>query len=585
MIVLGFNGFSQSASFFDAYFNSRGRDQNLLIGHDAGAAIFKDGILIAAAEEERFSRIKKTSNFPKHAINFCLKEAGIALADVDKIATPWDFNEQWITNKFSKIFQNKSNFSQKLALFEKMKTYYMQVVSHQTMIRDFNLNMSTNFKQEQFVFVPHHITHMMAGFLLSGMQESAFLVTDGQGEDYSSVMGHISKEKFEIFDHVDINNSIGILYRKFTRYLGFTPNCDEYKVMAMGAFVDQAPDYDMNHFIELLPKGKFRIKLPTQRGHTAYYHFFEQYFGSQKDEDTFNKIAYFIQDITEKVIWHQISYLQEKVNSDLLLLDGGVALNCVNNSKILAKSKFKDVHVSFAASDSGVAIGAGFYPFYEAKQFVQSEITPYLGPAYTAKDARIALESKADQITFKELNDETLFDEIVEHLANKKIIGWFQGKMEFGPRALGNRSILANPAFADMKEIINAKVKYREAFRPFAGVMIESKASKYFAMGKKQTSPFMTFVFDTKSEAQQHLSGAVHVDGTSRLQTVTETQNPKLYHLLETFSAKTGTDCLINTSFNIQGEPIVCEPIDAVKCFLNSGIDILVIENFIVSKK
>ena len=584
MIVLGYNGFSNSAAFFDAYFGSRGKDRHLLMGHDAAAALFKEGILVAAAEEERFSRIKKTSDFPGHAIRYCLQEAGIAVTDIDYVTMPWDCNEKWLNDLLIAILQKEGTLLEKLELLGKMKSFYFQVASHEKVIEDFNSNMGTDFGPEKFIFVPHHLAHVMCGFFLSEMKESAFLVTDGRGEAYSSIMGKIDRNHFEIFDWVSISNSIGILYRKFTRYLGFTPNSDEYKVMALSAFVQSPPQYDVNQFIEFLPNGRFKIVLPGGDDHLSYYRFFEKFFG-EKTEKTFNNMAYFIQQLTEMVIWHQVSFLQDKVDNDTLFIEGGVALNCVNNSKVLAKSRFKDVHVGFAANDTGVAIGAAFFPFYDQKQFQNNTITPYLGPAFSNSDILTALQAKSDQIIFRELEESQLLEEVVEQLAHKKIIGWFQGKMEYGPRALGNRSILASPVFPDMKDIINAKVKYREPFRPFAGVTIESEADQYFEMGKKKTSPFMTFVFDAKPSVKDKVISALHVDGTSRLQTISEQQNPRLYRLLLAFSKKTGITCLINTSFNVQGEPIVCSPTDAVNCFLNSGIDVLVLDRFVVYKK
>ena len=586
MIVLGYNGFSHSAAFFDIYFGMRGIDKHRLAGHDASAALFKDGILVAAAEEERFSRIKKTSDFPKNAINYCLAEAGISLKEVDYIAIPWDFNEQVVSETVRDIFgADLGGLSKQFQAFEQVKNMYFNLVSNQKIMDDFNLNLATRLGAEKFVFVPHHLAHVLCGFFLSGMKKSAFLVTDGRGELYSSVMGEIDQEQCKIFQDVSLKipDSIGVLYRKFTRYLGYVPNCDEYKVMALGAFANSPPEYDFGHFIEFLPDGQFQIKLQSDI-ELHYYRFLEDFFGGRTEENDKN-MAYFIQKLTEKAIWHQVKYLQDKTTSDCMLLEGGVAMNCVNNSKVLAKSRFKDVHVGFAANDAGVAIGAAFYPFYQKKAFKSNTITPYLGPQFSHQEVLNALNAKSEEVTFRELEENALFEVIIEHLSAKKIIGWFQGRMEYGPRALGNRSILANPAFPDMKDIINAKVKFREGFRPFAGVILDTEADNFFEMGKKESSPFMTFVFEAKPQRRDKLSSALHIDNTSRVQTLSEQQNPKLYNLLLTFKEKTGIPCIINTSFNVMGEPIVCNPSDAVNCFLNSGIDVLVMENFLVSKK
>ncbi|MCI5164717.1 MAG: carbamoyltransferase [Candidatus Electrothrix sp. GM3_4] len=589
MIVLSFNGFSNAATCHDIYFGMNGIDRNRVIGHDAAAALFIDGKLIAAAEEERFSRVKKTSAFPENAIEFCLKQANVTLHDIDIIAFPWDISEDIFTDMLTGVLSQSISLAKKLEVSDKLKSLYYHLFSHDCIIQDFNCHMKTDFTADQFSFVPHHFAHALTGFLVSGMHKSAILVTDGRGETSSAIMGEISKKSFNVLDEsiISISNSIGLLYRKFTRYLGFMPNNDEYKVMALGTFAKSPSVYDVDKFMELLPHGQIKLKIPGYTGSgddIYYYRFFDDYFGSKSEKRDY-AMAYFVQHMAEMAISHQINYLQEKTDADILLMEGGVALNCVNNSKILVNSRFKNVYVSFSASDSGTVIGAGLYPFYQQKIFDKTPITPYLGPSFEEDEILTALNSKAEQIEFSRLDWNDLCDEVTAHLINKKIIGWFQDRMEFGPRALGNRSILANPAFPDMKDIINAKVKYREAFRPFAGVILDTEADNYFEMGKKKNTPFMTFVFKAKPEAYDKLPGAVHVDNTSRLQTVIAKQNPKLHGLIANFFKKTGLPCLINTSFNVQGEPVVCKPLDAINCFLNSGIDILVVENYLVTKK
>ncbi len=517
MIILSFNGFSKSSVCFGV----RGIDRNRLIGHDAAAALFINGKLIAAAEEERFSRIKKTSTFPKQAIEYCLHEGNISLHEVDYIASPWNVSEKVIADILVRILQSSVPLVKKLELVDKWKNIYFHVISHESIVDDFNCHMKTNFGVEQFVFVPHHIAHTLCGFLVAGMRKSAFLVTDGAGDNSSSIMGEISCDGYRVFDEATISvpNSIGMLYRKFTRYLGFMPNNDEYKVMALAAFAKPPPDYEVHKFMELLPNGQIKLKVPDSD--VEYYHFFDNYFGPQSEKRDY-AMAYFVQHLTEIAIVHQINYLQERTDADLLILEGGVALNCVNNSKVLTNSKFKDVQVGFAANDGGVTIGAGFYPFYQRKIFDKTPIMPYLGPAFGKDDVMAAFNVTTDKIEFRKLDWNTLYDEVINYLMDKKIIGWFQDRMEYGLRALGNRSILANPTFPDMKDIINAKVKYREAFRPFAGVILADEADKYFEMGKKKNSLFMTFVFKGRLEAHNKLSSAIHVDNTSRLQTVTQ---------------------------------------------------------------
>jgi len=588
MIVLGYNGFSQAATYFDAYLGRRGRDRNRLIGHDASAAIFKDGVLVAAAEEERFNRIKKTSKFPKNAITYCLQACGVTLDEVDYVAFPWDNTDGMMSEILGQLFHGPGTLEAKFQRFNDLRSLYFNVISPQRVLEDFNLSLQADFGMEKFVFVPHHLAHVMTGFFAAGLEESAFLITDGRAELFSSIMGTIDRQGYHIFSESSIGmpHSIGVFYANITRYLGYTPNSDEYKVMALSSFAQNPPDYDFEHVIELLPEGTYKLHVENRPGNImAYYTFFEDFFGARSEENDRN-VAYFAQTLTERAIAHQIEALEQKTTCRHLILDGGVALNCVNNSKVLANSTFQDVHVCFAANDCGVAIGAAFYPFYQQKLFGDNQVvTPYLGPCYSKQEMEQALEARSEQLRFHELGEERLLEIVIDELMSKKVIGWFQGNMEYGPRALGNRSILANPAFDDMKDFLNMKVKYREPFRPFAGVLIESDVQRYFEMGKKHTSPYMTFVFAVKPEFRDKIPGAIHIDGTSRLQTVSYAQNPKLYTLLKRFGEKAEVPCLVNTSFNVQGEPIVCSPADAVNCFLNSGIDVLVLGNFLVYKR
>ncbi len=588
MIVLGYNGFSHAATYFDAYMGRRGRDRNRLIGHDASAAIFKDGVLVAAAEEERFNRIKKTSTFPRNAIRYCLQACGVTIDEVDHITFPWDYTDAMMSEIFGRLFQGPGTLEEKFQRFNDLRNLYVNLISPRRVMEDFNLSLQASVAPEKFIFVPHHLAHLMTGFYVTGLQESAFLITDGRAELLSSVMGTIDRQEYRIFSECSIGlpHSLGILYANVTRYLGYTPNSDEYKVMALSSFAQNPPEYDIEQVIELLPGGTYRLHVENNAGNIlAYYRFFEDFFGPRSDENDKNA-AYFIQTLTERAIAHQVRALEQKTTSRHLILDGGVALNCVNNSKVLTHSRFDDVHVGFAANDCGVAIGAAFYPFYQQRRFAENHpITPYLGPCYSSAEMRQALEARAGQLQFQEVTEERLFAIVTDALMSKKVIGWFQGSMEYGPRALGNRSILANPAFEDMKDVLNMKVKYREPFRPFAGVLIESEVQHYFEMGKKHASPYMTFVFAVKPAYRDKIPGAIHIDGTSRLQTVAQAQNPKLYALLKTFGEKAEVPCLVNTSFNVQGEPIVCSPADAVNCFLNSGIDVLVLGDFLVYKQ
>ncbi len=417
---------------------------------------------------------------------------------MDYYTIPWEFDEKGVIEATIKILQGPGSLTERFdsvayALGKPIKKLF----SHENFVNDFNRRMGTNLNEDKFMFIPHHLTHMMCGFFLSGYKPSAFLITDGRGEFSASVMGEITKEGFKVFEENTrrVEDSLGLLYRKFTRYLGYVPNCDEYKVMAMAAFVKSPPEYDYSKFIEFQPNGKFEVKIqphddfiPYLEADESYYPFFREFFGERNEEND-NNAAYFIQHLTEEAIWHQVKFLQEKSQAETLLVEGGVAMNCVSNGKILRRSRFKDVYVGFCANDAGVAIGSAFFPFYQARIFPEKPITPYLGPTYSRQNMLDALNAKVDVLDFKELDEDSISEAVTDHLNEKKIIGWFQDRMEYGSRALGNRSILASPLFEDMKDIINSKVKFREGFRPFAGAILESEASNYFDFGKKKPLP------------------------------------------------------------------------------------------------
>lgn len=593
MIVLSYNGFRNSQEIFAKEFSRTGIDKNRVLGHDSSAALVIDGKLIAAAEEERFTRVKKTAEFPSNSIAFCLHEAKISIEEVDLISFPWNFNDENTSNIISKIFQSNNKIEYKFKDYEKQKTLYEKVTCQNKIIHDFNELLKTEkFNKDNFLFVPHHISHLINGFYTSNFNESAFIISDGRSELYSSVMGFIDNEKINYLEesNIPLNDSIGMLYSKFTKYLGFMPNCDEYKVMGLASFGKKNKyAHLIDKFISFHKNGKYSIKVENPLvDDQDYYHFFEENFGNRESLiNDFNKranISKFIQTILEKAMNHQVKYLQSTVNSNNIIIDGGVALNCVNNYKLLENSKYLKSSTSFSANDSGISIGAAYYPFYlKNKDVKTSQITPYLGPEFSKEEIYFEL-GKTPNITTKHYSDEELYTQVSYLLRKKKVIGWFQGKMEFGPRALGNRSILADPTFSDMQDIINLKVKKREKFRPFAPIILEEEAANYFHLGKKKEAPFMTSVFPVIEEKKLIVPSVTHIDGTARVQTVNRTQNRRLWELLNKHNKLHGIPCLINTSFNVMSEPIVCTPKDAIKCFLETSIDFLVIGNFLVEK-
>ncbi|MER7786909.1 carbamoyltransferase C-terminal domain-containing protein [Streptomyces sp. NPDC097640] len=591
MIVLGYNGFSRGAELFGRLYGATGVGRNLLVGHDAAAALVIDGEMVAAVEEERLSRVKKTSDFPANAIEWCLSSAGVELDQVDVFAFPWRFSPAVAEEMISQICDSDIPVTAKFDALRSTGELYSGMLSREAVYDDFVQRTGYELDPNKLSLVPHHLAHLMCGAYLAGGGDAAFLVSDGRAETLSSVMGELRNGVVRLFDEstVPMTSSLGVAFGRITRYLGFVPNNDEYKVMGLAAY-GPPPRHNplLERVVRLHEDGSYTISIPRDIG--AYYALFDSLFdGDSEKREQFDfrvKVAGLAQHMVEAITAHQVRSLTAASSLDTLLFEGGLALNCVANTKMLERSPFTGMEVSFGASDPGVAIGAAVYAAGLRNRPADAVTTPYLGPSYDESQVLDALAEFTDSVEWQEEPDAAaVADRTAELLAGKNVVGWFQGRAEFGPRALGNRSILANPAFPDIKDIINLRVKHREPFRPFAPVILESEAPRVFEMGKKASSPYMTFVFPVRKEYQERIPGACHVDGTSRVQTVNERQNPALAELLRAFTARTDVPCLLNTSFNVAGEPIVCSPRDALECFLATEIDYLVIDRFVVTKK
>lgn len=590
VIVLGYNGFSKSADLYARHYRATGRDRHMLFGHDSGAAVLVDGELVAAVEEERLNREKKTSAFPINAIRWVLDRAGITLDDVDAIALSWRFSADVMNKMLAEIVAGDGTIEKKFVRLRRLDEIYREMMSEDAVRADFLTHTGHRMGRDQLVLVPHHLAHLMCGYHLSGGGDTAFVVSDGRAEWLSAIMGEVRDGKVRIFDDVTVTSrdSIATLFGVVTRYLGFVPNNDEYKVMGLAAY---GPPPQVNPFLEhvvtLAADGTYSIA-HDPRAIRAYYELFDRIFDggpdSREDFDFRVRVAAAAQHMIEAVTAHQLRALESRTDLPRLVFEGGLALNCVNNTKLFERSRFELMDVSYGASDPGVAIGAAFYAAHMAGAPVRATTSPYLGPSYTDEAMAETLRKYADRIAWRELAPGSVTAETAELLREKNVIGWFQGRTEYGPRALGNRSILANPKFADIKDIINTRIKHREPFRPFAPVVLDDVAPRVFEMGKKRSSPYMTFVFAVRDEYVDRIPGACHVDGTSRIQTVNDDDNPDLAELLRLFTERTGVPCLINTSFNIAGEPIVCSPADAVECFLKTEMDYLVLGRFLVTK-
>lgn len=611
MITIGYNGFSGSADLFGRLYRRSGRDRNRVLGHDAAAALFVDGELVAAVEEERLSRRKRTSDFPEKALAWCLGEAGVTPADVDLFCFPWDFSEDLMDEQMRAAAPAGPDERSRLA------ELHRTLVCREAVLADLRHRTGVEVPDEKLVLVPHHIAHLLCGHHLSGGGDAAFLVTDGRAEQYSSIMGEVRDGRITVFDEaaIPIRHSLGLLFSKVTRYLGFMPNNDEYKVMGLSGWgrVPDGPNPLLERVIRLLPDGRYTLAFDNVlNDDQSYYRLFDEVFGREAvagrtgyggpdrlagpaDVTGFEarvRIAAWAQEAVEAVTGHQLAHLASRTSLSRLLVEGGVGLNCVNNTEMLERTSFTELCVSFGASDPGIALGAGAYPGFLAGHRRTGSTgstpapptSPYLGPSFGTAEIEAVLREAGDGVRWRRLPEADLVAETVRRLRAGAVVGWFQGRTEYGPRALGHRSILADPSRPGIQDTVNLRVKHRETFRPFAPVILESAAPRVFDLGKKKDSPSMTFVFPVRDEYRALVAGAVHVDGTSRIQTVSPAQNPRLARLLSAFEDATGVPCLINTSFNVAGEPIVCSPGDAVRCFLSTGIDCLVIEDCLVTK-
>lgn len=593
MIVLGCNGFTRGAEVFADEFGAVGTEKHYVLGHDSGAALLVDGELVAAVEEERLNRQKKTSDFPFQAVNWCLEQAGVKFSDVDLIAIPWNFTDEIFNVMMGELAGAPLKPAEKAERLSHLSALFDKVLGREAILADFAERTGFTPDPDRVVFVQHHLAHAMTGYYMAGKKDSAFLISDGRAELFSSVVGEIRDGRPRVFEEstISANDSIGNLYASVTRYLGFVPNNDEYKVMGLSGFAGApSPNPFLEHIVQLHDDGRYTLCRPHDvENPRCFDDLFEQHFGPFQDTVEYKAtVAAAAQDMVTAVTSHQLRALETRTDLKHLLFEGGLALNCVNNTHLLEGSGFEDMSVSFGASDTGVVIGAAVHAWANHPDTTRTPlaetVTPYLGPSFDDADIEAALRDFGDQVQWNKLAGDEVIERVTELLTEKVVIGWFQGRLEHGPRALGHRSILANPRFPDIKDVINMRVKHREPFRPFAPIVMEQDAPKIFEMGRKKRSPYMTFVFPVRPEYHDVIPGATHVDGTSRVQTLTDEDTPLLAKLLRRFTERTDVPCLINTSFNVAGEPIVNSPSDALNCFLGTEIDYLVLGDYLVTK-
>jgi len=558
--------------------------------HDPSACLVKDGAVIAAAEEERFTRIKHGKRplpftvweLPYHAIDYCLEAAGVELADVDHVAYSYDPAPLLKNHSFPlQLPLEPSTFTTKQSWtspWEPLALAYVVNAERQLVhgaphhIRKRFAGAKKN-RHWQWHFVEHHLAHEASAFLAAPFEESAVMTLDGRGELASTSYGLFTGERYERIAQVQMPHSLGLLYEQVTDYLGFLHSSDEYKVMALASYGE--PRY-ASHFRRLvrIDGGRYTIDkadLPQIFGPARER-------GGELGREHFD-IARSLQLVLEESAVELARWLKSKTGARNLCMAGGVALNCVMNARIRDAGGFDKVWVQPAAGDAGTALGAGLWTDWQARdrQRTWHMDHAYFGPEYDDREIEAFLQR--GKLTYWRMED--VAEETAAILAQDKIVGWFQGRMEFGPRALGARSILASPLNADMQARLN-EIKDREDFRPVAPVVLEEEAGRWFVGG--DVSPFMLFVHEVAPDKASRIPAVRHVDGTARIQTVNERQNPRYYQLLKAFQKRTGVPVLVNTSFNTRSEPVVCTPRDAVECFWTSPIDALVIGSFVIQK-
>jgi len=584
--------------------------------HDSAAALIKNGEIIAAAQEERFTRKKHDESFPANAIKYCLAEKKISLTEIDAIV----FYEKPFL-KFERLLETYigfapagfKSFCASVPIWLKEKLFQKNLIFKELK------KIESNFLDiKKIKFSDHHTSHAASAFYPSPFDKSLILTLDGVGEWATTAIGIGENNKIKILQEIHFPHSIGLLYSAITYYLGFKVNSGEYKVMGLAPYGE--PKYEtliLDHLVDLKEDGSFRLNMKYfnyATGLTMTNNNFDLLFGKKRRspekenlEQFHMDVAASIQVVTEKIVIKICEFIKKEYNQENLCLAGGVALNCVANGKILQKKIFKNIWIQPAAGDAGGSLGAAL-AYWHQELNKKREISnrdlmkgSYLGPSFL--DTEIEDELRKVGAIFDKVKNENLYHEVACHLKNEKAIGWFQGRMEFGPRALGNRSIIADPRSDKMQKLLNLKVKFRESFRPFAPSVLREKVNEYFNLN--EDSPYMLIVANINenikiemSDAEKNLFGieklnikrstipaVTHVDYTARIQTVDSSTNPKFYNLIKKFNDLTGCAVLVNTSFNVRGEPIVGSPSDAFKCFMGTDLDILVIENFILNKK
>lgn len=577
--------------------------------HDSAACLLQNDNIVAAAQEERFTRKKHDHDFPQNAIDFCLEAGGITSKDLDYVAF---YDKPFV--KFERILETYLAYAPSglNSFIKAMPLWIKEKLWMKNLIKD-NIGF-----EGKIIFPEHHESHAASAFYPSPFEEAAIITMDGVGEWATSSYGVGKGNEIEILAELKFPHSLGLLYSAFTYYTGFKVNSGEYKVMGLAPYGEpKYKDLILQELVDLKENGSFKLNMKYFNycaGLTMTNGKFDKLFGgtARKPESKLTQremdLARSIQDVTEEIMMRMTKHVQKETGKKNLCLAGGVALNCVGNGRILREGPFENIWIQPAAGDAGGALGCALFTWYrylgkerKADNRKDVQCASYLGPEYTSEMIKAFLDSRG--IPYQYYDDDELFPIVARILADENVVGWFQGKMEFGPRALGARSIIGDARSPKMQEVMNLKIKFRESFRPFAPSVLKDHVSDYFDLDRE--SPYMLLVAPVKEEKRRAMTddevrlfgidklnvvrseipAITHVDYSARVQTVDEEDSPRYYRLIREFKKITGCPVIINTSFNVRGEPIVCTPEHAYTCFMRTNMDYLVLGNYVLDKK
>ena len=584
MNVIGISGLDSAVAFKKRHWPGlTEREYRISQGHDSAAALVVDGTCVAAAAEERFSRRKHTGDFPANAIRYCLAEAGMRLEDIDEFSHAFDY----------------APYRTLFALDPISNQLYKEVLCREALLDHIQRHFP-EFPAERVQSVGHHLAHAASAYFTSGWDECLILVTDGMGEVESLSVYAGRNGGMERIMQLGSGDSLGILYSLVTLHLGFDFNADEYKIMGLAPYGDPARfrGFFTEH-LKFCDDGSVRIpilRLGRSRSSRENYTEVRQYLEEHlvparqpEDEilDVHRDVAAALQECLDRAFLHTCGHFRRATGFERLVMAGGVALNCTANGRLLDSGLFREIYVQPAAGDDGAALGAALYRTAVAGRVSNSRLpVPFLGPAYTPDEVETALTRFRDRVVV------TRFSNIAETaavaaklIANGGVIAWYRGRMEFGPRALGHRSILADPGHPEMRDRINSMVKMREAFRPFAPAVSIEQVHQWFEVPAGTSLPYMIMTVDVRESYRAELPAVTHVNGSARVQTVSAADNADFHTLLREVGVATGREIVLNTSFNIKGQPIVNTPAEALETFLNTGIDCLFLEDRLIERR